>query len=147
MKRISNSKPSESDKLSALYKLNNGGLTQAEFGAKYGIGSQGMVSQYLHGVRPLNLEAAKKFAEGLRVRIADFSPRLTAPVEEESHTAYSHQEREMVSVLVKPELKGKMQLLKGRRALEDSRTKLYMLYEEAITDYLLRHGLIDNPEK
>jgi len=147
MKRISNSKPSESDKLSALYKMNNGGLTQAEFGAKYGIGSQSMVSQYLHGVRPLNLKVAKKFAEGLSVQIADFSPRLAAQVEEESTTDCSHQEREMVSVLVKPELKGKMQLLKGRRALEDSRTKLYMLYEEAITDYLIKHGLIDSPEK
>lgn len=50
--------------------------SQREFGARYGIGSVGMVSQYLLGRRPLNLAAATKFAEGLRVPLEDISPEL-----------------------------------------------------------------------
>ena len=40
-------------------------LSQAAFGKQYGLGSQGMVWQYLSGSTPLNIPAAKKFAEGL----------------------------------------------------------------------------------
>ena len=50
--------------------------TQVGFGDTYGIGTQGAVSQYLRGYVPLNLEAALKFAVGLEVDVADFSPRL-----------------------------------------------------------------------
>ena len=51
-------------------------VTQAEFGAESGIGSQGMVWQYLHARKPLGLEAAERFARALRCKISDFSPRL-----------------------------------------------------------------------
>lgn len=51
-------------------------LTQGEFGKKYGIGTQGMVWQYLSGRRPLNLEAAAKFARGLGCTIFDISPEM-----------------------------------------------------------------------
>lgn len=51
-------------------------LSQEAFGAQYGIGSQGMVWQYLKGYVPLNLEAAAKFAAGLGVELRDISPRL-----------------------------------------------------------------------
>jgi hypothetical protein len=37
-----------------------------------------MVWQYLNGHRPLNLQAAVKFAKGLGVQLHDFSPRLAA---------------------------------------------------------------------
>jgi transcriptional regulator with XRE-family HTH domain len=52
------------------------GMSQAEFGAQYDIGTQGMVWQYLHGHRPLNFEAAAKFAAGLRCTIHDISPEM-----------------------------------------------------------------------
>lgn len=51
-------------------------MSQQGFGLEYGIGSQGMVWQYLNAVAPLNLEAAAKFAKGLHCSISDFSPRL-----------------------------------------------------------------------
>lgn len=52
------------------------GMSQEEFGQRYGIGTQGMVSQYLNGTRPLNFEAAAKFAKGLGVTIAEISPSM-----------------------------------------------------------------------
>lgn len=57
------------------------GMTQEEFGATFNIGTQGMVWQYLNGHRPLNLEAAAKFARGLRVTIQDISPEMAAALQ------------------------------------------------------------------
>jgi len=51
-------------------------LSQQAFGAEHGIGTQGMVWQYLNAGSPLNLGAAAKFARALGVEIRDFSPRL-----------------------------------------------------------------------
>lgn len=51
-------------------------MTQEKFGAEYGLGSQGMVWQYLNGYTPLNIEAAAKFAHGLRCTIKDISPEM-----------------------------------------------------------------------
>ncbi|WP_157664830.1 LexA family transcriptional regulator [Bordetella genomosp. 9] len=59
-------------------------MSQMAFGAAYGIGNQSMVSQYLLGRRPLNIEAAKKFAEGLNCAIDEFSPTLAARIAEAS---------------------------------------------------------------
>lgn len=57
------------------------GMTQKEFGQQFGIGSQSMVAQYLNGTRPLNFEAAAKFATGLRCTIHDISPEMAAALE------------------------------------------------------------------
>jgi transcriptional regulator with XRE-family HTH domain len=51
-------------------------LSQEEFGAEYGIGTQGMVWQYLNGYTPLNIEVACRFSEGLRCTISDISPEM-----------------------------------------------------------------------
>lgn len=51
-------------------------LSQREFGREYGIGTQGMVWQYLNGYTPINIEVAWKFAEGLRCTIRDISPEM-----------------------------------------------------------------------
>lgn len=59
-------------------------ISQMEFGAKYGIGSQGMVWQYLNGHRPLNIKAAVAFAKGLDVKVSDFSATLAAQIDEAS---------------------------------------------------------------
>lgn len=52
------------------------GMTQKEFGRRYGIGTQSMVSQHLNGERPLTYEAAAKYAIGLRCTIYDISPEM-----------------------------------------------------------------------
>ena len=52
------------------------GMSQAEFGEVYSIGTKAMVWQYLTGYRPLNYDAAAKFAKGLRCTIADISPEM-----------------------------------------------------------------------
>lgn len=50
--------------------------TQAAFGADFEIGNQAAVWQYLNARIPLNLDAAQKFAKGLKVDVAEFSPTL-----------------------------------------------------------------------
>jgi transcriptional regulator with XRE-family HTH domain len=52
------------------------GMSQLEFAEKHGLGTQGMVWQYLSGYRPLNFEAAAKFAKGLGCTIRDISPEM-----------------------------------------------------------------------
>jgi hypothetical protein len=52
------------------------GMSQDEFGRTYGIGSQAMVSQYLLGTRPLNYDAAAKFAKGYGCSIEDICPEM-----------------------------------------------------------------------
>lgn len=75
--------PWQLEEAAALAKLfaEKADISQAEFGAKYEIGSQGMVWQYLNGHRPLNIGAATAFATGLGVKIPEFSPRLAADIE------------------------------------------------------------------
>jgi phage repressor protein C with HTH and peptisase S24 domain len=55
-------------------------MSQGEFGERFGIGSQGAVWQYLNGQIPLNAEAARRFAEGLRRQVSDFSPRIAEQI-------------------------------------------------------------------
>lgn len=65
-------------KLKSLYaeRIEAAGMSQSEFGKAYGIGTQGMVWQYLNGYRPLSYESAAKFAKGLGCRIGDISPEM-----------------------------------------------------------------------
>lgn len=53
-------------------------ITQESFGDLYELGSQGLVTQYLNGIIPLNYESAYKFARGMGCSIHDFSPRLAS---------------------------------------------------------------------
>jgi transcriptional regulator with XRE-family HTH domain len=68
-------------RLSAIWERKKT-MSQAEFGATTGIGTQGMVHQYLAGLTPLNLSAAGKFAAGLGVLIDEISPTLADQVRE-----------------------------------------------------------------
>lgn len=79
-----------SKEASALLKLWNArkrDLSQGAFGMMYDLGTQGMVWQYLHGKRPLNVKAAVAFAKGLEVRVEDFSRRLYSELRQISHAA------------------------------------------------------------
>jgi transcriptional regulator with XRE-family HTH domain len=71
-------KDAESAALRALFEAwkTRTGQSQAQFAGEQGIGTPAMVWQYLSGHRPLNLEAALKFAAGLGKPIESFSPRL-----------------------------------------------------------------------
>lgn len=73
-------------------------LSQAEFGEKYGIGTQGMVSQYLQARRPLNVDAAVAFAKGLGVTIDEFSPQLAKSIQHASSFA-SRTDEELTALL------------------------------------------------
>lgn len=64
--------------------------TNAAFGKAHGIGSAGMVWQYLNGHRPLNLSAATKFAQALGVPIERFSPRLATAAALARKTSSTH---------------------------------------------------------
>ena len=50
--------------------------SQMAFGEKHGIGSQGMVWQYINGHRALNLKALINFAKGLDIQPSEISPTL-----------------------------------------------------------------------
>ena len=56
------------------------GMNQKEFGKRYGIGGQSMVAQYLNGAKPLNYEAAVKFAKALRCTIFDICPEMAEEI-------------------------------------------------------------------
>lgn len=64
-------------------------MSQAEFGATFGIGTQGAVWQYLNGRRPLNPKAANSFARGLQASIQDISPTLAGQIKDIASIASS----------------------------------------------------------
>lgn len=67
-------------RLKKLFDSRQPKISQADFGAQFEIGSQGMVWQYLAARRPLNIKAATAFARGLNVRIEEFSPTIAAQI-------------------------------------------------------------------
>lgn len=69
----------DADRLNTLFRAKSK-LSQADFGAMHRIGSQGMVWQYLHGHRALNIKAADAFARGLCVSIDQFSPTIAQQI-------------------------------------------------------------------
>ena len=74
------------------------GMSQAQFGAEFGIGSQAMVWQYLSGYRPLNYEVAAKFARGLRCTIRDISPEMASSLETEILPVLGRKVRKVATV-------------------------------------------------
>jgi transcriptional regulator with XRE-family HTH domain len=91
----------ESATLKRLYEAakRGHGLTQAEFGARYEIGSQGAVWQYLNGRTALNLKAATGFAKGIGCSVSDFSPSLASEIEALSrHAATLPEEDEFADI-------------------------------------------------
>lgn len=68
-------------RLKRLFEAREPKISQMKFGEDYGIGSQGMVWQYLSAARPLNIDAATKFALGLGVSIDDFSVEIAGQIE------------------------------------------------------------------
>lgn len=71
--------------------------SQQAFGEDHGIGTQGMVWQYLHGVRPLNLDALTKFAEGLGVSAREISPTLWGRIESYFYAESDKDERVLLT--------------------------------------------------
>jgi hypothetical protein len=65
-------------RLRKLFDAREPKISQEAFGAAYGIGSQGLLAQYLNAVIPLNLLAASRFANGLGCALSEISPTLAA---------------------------------------------------------------------
>lgn len=66
----------ESARLKSIWDAATGRPSQEVFAAKYEIGTQSALTQFLNGHTPLSLKAAMGFAKGLDCDISDFSPRL-----------------------------------------------------------------------
>lgn len=128
----------DAERLKVLYLERAGGLTQKEFGLNYGIGSQGMVWQYLNNKRPLNAGVALKFANALGVPIGAFSPTLAEQIASGGKVEI---QRVGISIQIRPELRGEMQVLLARRNKGLRITKTYELYEEAIAEFIAKHQL------
>ncbi|MET3134983.1 hypothetical protein AAKU55_005286 [Oxalobacteraceae bacterium GrIS 1.11] len=79
-KQIEQWQADDAERLRQLFDNRMPKVSQAEFGDLHGIGTQGMVWQYLAGRRPLNIEAAVAFARGLGVGIIAFSPTIAAQI-------------------------------------------------------------------
>lgn len=67
-------------RLKALFDAREPKISQAKFGEDFEIGTQGMVWQYMSATRPLNIDAAAKFARGLGITIEQFSPRIASQI-------------------------------------------------------------------
>jgi SOS-response transcriptional repressor LexA len=98
-------------------------LSQEDFGAKFEIGSQGMVWQYLNARSPLNLPAAIKFANGLGVKVSDFSPTLGRQLEPIStgfgdmlKSKLTGAPTDVENVGLGPDIRGKVPLISWVRA-------------------------------
>jgi hypothetical protein len=76
----------DAERLRALF-AERADVSQAKFGELYGIGTQGMVWQYLNAHRPLNPKAAKAFADGLKLTLAQVSPTLAEMIHTIAATA------------------------------------------------------------
>ena len=125
----------DAKRLKALFEQRSKKLTQEEFGKKYGIGTQAMVSHYLNGAAPLTKKAANKFSIGLGVSVAEFSPLLAGSI------ANANMVRVPVTTQLKPEIRGKMMQIAGVRSCSGKAVPLYEIYEEALLEYLTKHSL------
>ncbi|MDP3164389.1 MAG: hypothetical protein Q8N06_02880 [Hydrogenophaga sp.] len=76
--KVTEENKAEAQRLRDLWNKRAVKISQAEFGEIYKVGNQSAVGQFLRGVVPLSLNAAKGFAEGLGSQIDEFSPRLAA---------------------------------------------------------------------
>lgn len=79
--QISDTQLEDAARLRALFAA-HARLSQAEFGAEYEIGVQGMVWQYLNAKRPLNIDACVKFARGLGITIDQISPTIAQQIKD-----------------------------------------------------------------
>jgi phage repressor protein C with HTH and peptisase S24 domain len=70
----------EAVRLRSIWDATQNKPSQAVFGDRYNIGSQGAVALFLSGTTPLSKKAAKGFADGLGCRVEDFSPRLAEEI-------------------------------------------------------------------
>lgn len=74
-KKLTAEQIEDAERLKTLWKEHHT-MSQDAFGDKYGLGTQGNVTQYLNAHMPLNLEAGIRFAYGLKIPLDQISPRL-----------------------------------------------------------------------
>jgi phage repressor protein C with HTH and peptisase S24 domain len=88
----------ESVRLRSIWDATPNKPSQAQFGERYNIGSQGAVALFLSGTTPLSKKAAKGFADGLGCRVADFSPRLASEIDSLTQTSDNNIEDDFAQV-------------------------------------------------
>ncbi len=76
---ISRDAATEGARLKALFDEKKGERTQAKFAGDIGV-TQGMLSQYFSGARPISLKVATAFAKQLNVPFNEVSPSLAPDV-------------------------------------------------------------------
>jgi transcriptional regulator with XRE-family HTH domain len=96
------------DRLKAIFAAKST-MSQKAFGARFEIGTGGMVSQYLNKKRPLGLKTAIKFAKGLGVPVVEISQHLAAQLPKE-HAGHHREVAELQEVVTRLTTSGKMQL-------------------------------------
>lgn len=104
-------------RLKRLFETRQSKSSQAEFGAKHGIGTQGAVWQYLNGQIPLNLAAALKFARGIGCALEEISPTLASQVR---HVDQPEGHYEVISG---PQLRGSVPLISWTMAVRWSEVR------------------------
>jgi phage repressor protein C with HTH and peptisase S24 domain len=75
--------PQESEEAARLQaRFSAADISQAAFARQFKVpGGASMVNQHVKGRRPINLAAARAYAEGFRVSLAEISPRLAREVQ------------------------------------------------------------------
>lgn len=112
-------------------------MSQMAFGSAYEIGNQSMVSQYILGKRPLNIEAAKKFSLGLGRPIDEFSPTLAKQIVEASKRIDQEPaDDEHTPVRL---IDAKASAGKGKIVFSEDVSKILMFRR----DWLAHHGITD----
>jgi len=123
-------------------------ISQMEFGAKHGIGSQGMVWQYLNGRRPLNIKAAVSFARGLGVKVSDISETLASQIEDAAQVDSDSVNLKLVKSDAPPQLQWvteqEAKLLAEFRACGPAEKLQSLVFVESLPKTLKRGAIRDN---
>lgn len=82
-KKLSPEQLADAARLKALFneRKRELGITQESLALEFGYGAQSVVSQYLNGVIPLNVDAAIQFAGRLGCAVGEFSISLQAKID------------------------------------------------------------------
>jgi transcriptional regulator with XRE-family HTH domain len=109
------------------------GMSQEEFGELYGIGSQAMVSQYLLGTRPLNYDAAAKFAKGYGCSIEDICPEMARTLAKDIFPVLRRRLRRTRAAMLALALTGAALVSDDARAIEHN-----LFYIHALNTHCMR---------
>lgn len=131
----------DATRLKALFEARKGRFSLEEFGRRFEVGSQSIVSQYLNAQRPLNIQTAVAFAKGLDVEIGDFSPRLADEIRRSTSTISESVWRAAAGSEVGLSLSDRLQLVMAEQKLSiDALAALLSVETAVIRAWLQDHN-------